>query len=228
MNKTYLAAWIACCTLFTGIAFADPAVQLPTGDAAWSVAITYAPTPPPDPAKKAPPVLKKAQKIEVTQVGDVRRVRVTWTDGQSTEEWSVPNLPVVFKEYPNGSVASIQKGGLEVKFDNFNMPYDISAFSWLTPATLQSQTPVSYQGKQCLHYAGGASLPDVGRQSGGTSTRFKREAWIDSKTLLPVALTTETSLCIFTFQDNPPVGPLDPPPKFKQEIAYYKRVMGFP
>jgi hypothetical protein len=55
----------------------------------------------------------------------------------------------------------------------------------------------------------------------------KREAWIDSTTLLPVALNTGDSFCVFTYLP-PPTGPLNVPDNFQKAIANYKHVMGYP
>jgi hypothetical protein len=233
MNKTRIVALISS-LLFTGIAWAAPAVQFPTGDTAWSVDFTYSPAAAPaftpQPGKKPLPPPKRAKRIEVTQVGKVKRIRIIWMDGPPTEEWAIPNLPVVFKGYTDGSVASVQSGSKELMYDNLDSPYDSSAFDWLTPDKLQSQTPVAYQGKQCLYYAATVASPGgEGHKAGApAAAAASRQAWIDSKTLLPVVLNTGSAVCVFTFADKPPVGPLEPPANFKQQITYYKKVMGYP
>ena len=220
MNRTYVAALIVGCLIVTGIASADPLVQFPTGNAAWTVDITYprsndAATPPPLPGRTnagaTPSAIadRKPKRIEIAQFNNQKRIRITWTDGRTTEQWTIPNLPVVFKEYPNGIVFPVGNGDMERKFDDINMPVTPSAFSWITPAFLKEKDPVSYQGQLCYHYV---------------STW---QAWIDSKTLLPVGLNTETARCVFTFQ-QPPVAPLEMPLKIQQGIANYKHVMGFP
>ena len=40
-------------------------------------------------------------------MNNVKSIRVTWNDGTTTEKWSIPNLPVVFKAAPNGSVYTV-------------------------------------------------------------------------------------------------------------------------
>lgn len=235
MNRiTNCAALISGYFLFTGIASADPLVQFPEGNAAWTVDITYpkssaAPTPEPrDGANTAAP--RKVKRVEIAQFADQKKLRITWTDDSTTEQWTIPNLPVVFKEYPNGVVFPVGTGSMEHKYGESSMPANASAFGWVTPACLKEKDPVKYQAQLCYHYVGTANLPatprghsleDVGPEA------VKREAWIDSKTLLPVGLDTETSHCIFTFH-QPPTGPLDMPLKFKQGIANYKHIMGFP
>ena len=137
---------------------------------------------------------------------------------------------MIFTEYPNGIVFPVGNGEMERKSDEFNMPVTASAFSWIAPASLKEKDPVNYKGQLCYHYVGTVNSPATPRDhvSGpGVSLTAKREAWINSKTLLPVGINTETSHCIFTFQ-QPPAGPLDMPAKFQQGIANYKHVMGLP
>jgi hypothetical protein len=227
MNAFY-AALVLGCLVLTNIASGDPLVQFPTGSAAWTVAITY----PKSKDASAPKAMagNRAKKIEITQVDDLKRVRITWTKGQCTEQWTVRNLPVVFKEFPNGDVFPVKNGDMETQSDDFNMPCDLSAFSWVTPASLKEKDPVKHQGQLCYHYVGTVNAPAM-RQNRNAEpevlTTAKREAWINSTTLRPVALDTETSRSVFTFQ-QPPTAPLEMPAKFQQGIASYKHIMGFP
>ena len=230
-HTPFFAALIAGCFLFTGIAPAQ-SVQFPTGDSAWTVDITYphdAATPPPQPGGINTAVAK-AKRIEIAQFNNEKKIRVTWTDGHTTEQWTIPNLPVVFKQYPNGIVFPLSSGDMEHKVDDFNMPADLSAFSWVTPACLEEKGPVSYQGQLCYHYVGTLNAPGMPRghsKGPAISSTVRREAWIDCKTMLPVALDTGTSRCVFAFQ-QPPAAPLNMPLKFQEAIASYKHVMGFP
>lgn len=148
----------------------------------------------------------------------MRRVRITSVDGQTRERWTVPNLPVIFKEYPGGTVGAAENAGKEAVTDSFNVPVDNAAFDWVTPACLKENVPVAYRGQQCYHYEGIAT--------GVTQQSEKRDAWIDIKTLYPVALETPSALCVFTFL-APPTAPLQMSQKFKEEVDYYKHVMGY-
>jgi hypothetical protein len=229
MGRLYFAAFIPACLLFTHVASAQ-LVQFPAGNAAWTLVFTYsddaATQPPQSPAQK-PPATRKARKIDVTRAGNLQRVLITWTDGKTSERWTVPDLPAVFEEDPrNGNVGSIQSGSREEKITEFTLTYDSSAFDWIKPEFLQEKDPVSYRGKQCFHYKGSVPMVSMGVEA--KPITFLKEAWIDSKTLLPLALATDgASICVFTFQPTPPSGSLAPPPKFASEIAYYKRVTGF-
>jgi hypothetical protein len=204
MNKASIVGLASGVFLFFNIAaVASPSVQFPTGNAAWTVDIT----------QHYPSIgsKRKPQKVDVTQVDNVKKISITWTDGQTTEEWSLPNLPVLFKEYPNGGVFSVSTASDEVKEDRANIPSDAPDFSWISPQSLQEKDPISYQGKSCFHYK-----------------KSTKEAWIDETTLLPVAIENGNTLCVFTFQDKPPLGPLVPSQKVADEIKYYKHIMGFP
>ncbi|MDD5262757.1 MAG: hypothetical protein PHD76_13005 [Methylacidiphilales bacterium] len=215
---------------FNTSAHADPLVKFPEGNAAWIVEITY-PKPsqsntlaPSSPQQK-PVNTRKPQKIEVTQADNVRRIRITWDSGAPTEQWSIPNLPVTFKEYPDGSVFTVLKGSIQYQTDNFNLACDAPAFAWITPKDIVGKDPVTYEGKKCYHYAGANGI--VLNIPHYKPAMEKHEAWIDIKTSLPVALNTETSHSVFTFLPAPD-GPLEMSEKFKKEIAYYKHVAGYP
>ncbi len=201
-------------------------MKFPEGNAAWTVDITYPKTSQdntlaPAASGQKPADTRKAQRIEVTQADNIRRIRTIWNIGAPTEEWTIPNQPVIFKEYRNGIVFSIPKGGVEAVSDNFNMPNDLSSFDWVTPATRKEKEPVNYQGKPCFHYQGTVRTPWP------KAPLEKREAWIDSTTLFPLSFETERIHCVFTLS-RPPDGPLVVPEKFKKEIADYKHVMGYP
>ncbi|MDD5263162.1 MAG: hypothetical protein PHD76_15065 [Methylacidiphilales bacterium] len=236
-------------SFFNTSAHADPLVKFPEGNAAWIVEITYPSSQnnTQDPGAAQPPQtpasIRKPQKIEVSQSENVRRIRITWTKGPVTEQWTIPNLPVVFKEYPSGDVFPLQNNSNEALNDKFDMPGDLPAFAWITPALLKEKDPVSYKSHLCYHYVGSLSrpVPQSGRPGPAQGSNGKpalpppppptlvenREAWIEIKTLFPVVLNTGSSLCTFTLLPAPD-GPLDMPENFKKEIAYYKHVMGYP
>ena len=230
--KAVLAGSLALCAWANLTSAAEPLVQFPATDAAWTIDFTdshASPAPPPTASGQKAPATKKARKIEVMQVGGVRRTRFTWTDGQTMEEWVIPAASRIFKEYPNGAVFPVESNKMEVKIENFNCPSDESAFSWIKPDSLQEKDPVNMLGKTCYHYADTVVEPSTEGHLGSATAQkpVKWQAWIDTKTLLPVVLDTQTSRCVFTFLP-PPAGPLEIPPKFKQEITYYKHTMGLP
>lgn len=233
MNRMCLV-FLAVGTFVQDTAFADDLVRFPTGNAAWTVDITYrnssaaSPSPEKDaiPAQKPlHPVAPKATRIEVVQVNNIKRVRITWNNGKTSDRWTVPSLPVTFEENPGASgITPVEERSLGEKFRKLDLPFDLSAFTWLKPEFLQEKS-VHYHGKSCFHFVGFIILPKI-LDNGPEIAPVKVQAWIDSETLLPVARQTETSLCIFTFQEQPPGEPLVLPPKFKKKIDYYKMVMG--
>ena len=203
-------------------------VTFPTEDASWTVDITNHPSAAsasaPGTAKNGPPPAYPTH-VAVTQKGKLKRIQITWSDGKKTERWVISGLPVTFNEDPrNGQVRPIQNGSFHEKLSNLSFSYDTFAFNWITADSLQGKDPVSYQGKQCFHYLGTAGIAmDDFRDS-----QSKREAWIDSKTGLPVALDTGDAISTYTFSDKPPTDPLVPPPAFAKEFIYYKAVLGVP
>jgi len=234
MNRVSLVFLLAVFLIRGGAARAEELVRFPEGNAAWTVEITHlnaageALPPEEEGAAAAPrnaPAPRKARKIEVIQMNGIRRERIFWTHGKTSERWKVPSLPVVFVEDPGaGNVAPVELAGMGEKLSHLDLPADLSAFSWMRPEFLQEK-PVHYRGRNCLHFEGFIPLPKI-LENSPEPPPIKAEAWVDPQTLLPVARKTDTSLCVFTFATEPPVGPLEIPAKFKAKIDYYKLVMG--
>ena len=241
MNKACLVSVaLGLFFLSNAVSVAD-VVIFPTGDCGWTVKVapftedgaTPAPVPPPTKNSFLTPT-----QIEVTQVDNVKRIRITWINGKTSEEWTLPKFPVVFKQDPrDGSVFPVQSSNMEMQNERASMPYDLAAFDWVRPDYLKEKTPIPYLEKLCFHYLlpGGGTGPTardfapggIGYNAIGNLTP-QHEAWIDAKTQLPVALHFGTSLYSFTFPAEPPTGPLVLPPNIKKEVDYYKTVMGYP
>jgi hypothetical protein len=217
MNRVVFVAVVSVQLFFMSLAGIADSVAFPAGDAAWTV--SFAPSS--APARNAGVSSKAPSQVEVTQIKKIRRVLITWNDGSTTQQWAIPPLPVNFEEDPRtGAIDPNQSGSSSEGAIKFTCPYDLSAFSWVSPSTLKEKDPVDYEGKRCFHYRG----QDQAYPGGPVEMR---EAWIDSVTLQPIALQAGNILATFTFAKKPPVGPLDIPPKFKKEIDYYKVVMGY-
>ena len=220
MNKILLFGSMI--ILSSRMALCQAPFVFPQGDAAWTVDMQSG-------SSGGGSTQPQIQHAEVTQLNHLKRVHLVWDDGKTTEKWMIPGLPVVFVQDPQtGKVRPKQDGGPEQLLENFLNNYDEAAFSWVTPASLKEKDPIDYGGKQCFHYVGEVVIPNMTRNEPGDHSQHMREAWIDAKTLLPVALNNGQSTSTFKFQDKPPTGPLLPPPAFKKEIAYYKGVMGYP
>jgi hypothetical protein len=224
MSRNFLAGLLAILLLSRAEA-ADDLVRFPSGNAAWTADISHH-GPAAVIANPESYVPRKAKKVEVMQVNGAKRIVITWSDGKVSERWAVANLPVVFEQDPRDPkvVIPVQTGSLGNKITEFEIPYDASAFAWVRPQLLEKADPVKYRNKDCFHYVGTIVYP---ASPGDDPPPIKAEAWIDSKTLLPVALDSETTLSVFTFQ-NPPTAPLEIPAVFRQRIARYKAAAGIP
>jgi hypothetical protein len=213
-NVSVVLLSVVACLYSVSPANAAGLVSFPTGDASWTVNVNASGS-----SKGAPTTY--VQKAQVTQLNNVKRIELTWSDGKTTEKWSVPKLPVEFEEDPrDGRVNTFSNGSMHENLTKFFLTYDSFAFDWVNDSTLKEKSPISYQGKQCYHFLSSATAQDSG-------ISFKREAWIDATTLLPVAFDNGVSLSTYTFSPRPPVGPLEFPPAFKTAIHYYKITMGY-
>jgi hypothetical protein len=215
MNKIFRIISVLLASMPLGFyAHGGSIVAFPTGNASWIVMSEVSGS-----TKGVP--TPNVEKAEVTQVNDVKKIELTWSDGKTTEKWTIPRLPVEFEQDPrDGRVSSFQNGGMHQILTKFFQSYDSFAFDWVSPTTLQEKEPVTYKGKQCFHYLSTATAPDSG-------ISFKREAWIDATTSLPVAYDNGAFLSTYTFAPKPPTGPLEFPPAFKTSIHYYKASMGY-
>ena len=238
MNRVWLVAWILG-YLSLGLASAQ-LVVFPTGDRAWTVTITpyedpnnSSPTPPPPPL--ASQAFKIPTRIEVTEVDNTKRIRVTWANGKTTEQWTLPKMAVIFGEDPrNGEVFANQPGSMGSVGLKSVLVYNSDTFDWVATTNQVEKDPISYKSKQCFHYqiAGTDITPTLknfqkgGLGINGLSSTPVREAWIDAKTLLPVALHIGDNVYSFSFAAEPPTGPLTMPDKFQKEVKFYEDLMG--
>ena len=209
--------------LANGQVSADPLVQFPTGDAAWTVDLTY--RDPKDPSKPADPAVTGLQikKIDATQVGDYRRSVYTWSNGGITESWKLIKANVY-------AVENIHNGSIYVipMYDNHNaeemvVNIDEATFDWVDADYFKDAS--NYNGKPSLHYQGmispGSSVVTENEQSVLIpKAKVLYQAWIDKKTLLPLAFDDSSRLAVITFQ-APPTAPLVPPQRFEDRIKRY-------
>lgn len=200
MNK--VSSLILLIGLFFSITFhlhADPLVQFPSGSAAWTINVA-------DSHNKSSASMGSSDlaKVDVTQNDRFRCSLITFRNGKSRASWDVPGSNIILTEDSRGTPF------ITPPTRYFSIPFLPSAFSWLSSDLLQGKDPINYQNKLCFHYKGPAG-----------------EAWIDSKTLLPVALDNGVVLASFTFQPIP-TTPLILPPKFKEVLDGYQKFMGKP
>ncbi len=201
--------------LFCQKATCAPAlVQFPSGPAGWTVDITPSPS-----HGSAPLGGNHFTKLEVSQDDQKRRTVITMSNGVTGERWSIPATNMILVEAPDGSVYGVPNAGENVQ--TFGLPYFDSDFTWVKPGTLVEKDPVSYQGKLCFHYKGTVKKPLLGTAEPATTT-IQVEAWIDSKTGLPVSLDDGTWQAAYTFR-APPFPPLNVSPNFQKAYARLSR-----
>ena len=207
------------------IADAEELCKFPTDRAAWRIEFSYpTATVSGTTGGKTSNTGRRLKTVEATQDSELQRLRLTWDDGAKTEQWKVKQLHYILVENPNtGSVAPLQEGDSIAK--QKNLLCDESAFTWLASHHLQESKPLKFQNKNCFHYK--ATVTTRFHDNAASEAPVNYEAWIDEETLLPVGLSINGDLRLFTFLP-PPTERLTLPPKFKKLIDYYKRIMGIP
>jgi hypothetical protein len=211
MNKIYtLGFFLALSAAFLRSSWADELVTFPNGPASWTVNIGPSTQP-----NHPPLAINHIVKIEVSQDSEKRRSLATWSSGTTVERWTITKYNLILAEEPDGNVVVVRDSGDEGS--GYALPFGASSFRWLTTKYLHEKDPVSYEGKSCFHYQGKVDF--ASSYGGPTASPGIYEAWIDSKTLLPVALDDGTGLGLYSFQKTP-TSALNLPPKFE---AVYKR-----
>ena len=215
MNKRYLAITTL---LFGAMACAmtlraQDLVQFPKGRAIWTIDVAQSPVPRAGPPTVGSPITKE----EVSQDGQKRRIQATTSDGRTDVVWSIAATNAILMKAANGVVFGVPTGvagGIV-----YDLPYSESAFSWIKPGMLVEKDPISYAGKSCFHYKGTAHW----RVNGFSApTPYTAEAWIDSKTLAPVALDNGVSLATYTYPP-PPYPALTLPPEYQKTFDRLSR-----
>ncbi len=220
MNKLRLTATLCVC-LFATAAAANELVKFPNGPAAWT--IEASPSPDSNKKKTSPssPVATTVKttpavtivKVEVMQDTDKNHSVMQLSNNKTREMWSLTGLDQTLTEDPNGTIF----------FSHEPIPFSPSAFDWIKPGHLREKEPIQYHDKKCFHYLANVPVLSPFGEPLGT---IKIEAWIDSATLMPVALDDGSELGIFNFQQSPPAEPLTIPAKFNRALENKKRVMG--
>jgi len=223
MNNRLLSCAFLGALVFPLSAKADNLVQFPTGPAAWTVTIGPSQLPATGPVPKAPPPGSPGDetKIDVTQDAKKRLSVITWSNHTTTSRWEIPSANLFLYEDPIGQAGAVFSNSPITK--NLAIPFTASCFSWLTPQSLVSTDPVNYQGKQCFHYKATVPATTFGPFGGKGTT--SAEAYIDSTTLLPVALDDGTKQAIYTFSPTPP-APFSLPDKFKSAVSRFEQAIG--
>jgi hypothetical protein len=167
------------------------------------------------------------KKVEIVRKGDIRRNRITWSNGTTSERWSLDSLKAsIVQDERNGGIFIVPEGD-PVLGRATAVGLDASAFDWITPAMLQEKAAVSSAGKTCFLYKGMMPVSTV-NQDGNTQaftllhlSPVPAEAWIEAETLLPVALRHSDTHYAFTFQPAP-AEPLVLPSRFQNIVDRYQ------
>jgi hypothetical protein len=217
MNRVvFLIALVAFVFISAPRSIGADLVKWPTGLAAWTIEVSKSQ------ANSDAPELWSGSvtKVDILQGDSVSSNTATYQNGKSRVIWTIPHTNLILTEDPNGTAF------ITPPTRYINVPYLASAFSWLSPSVLADKAPVTYQGKSCFHYVSTTTLSDMVGIKIVTKT-VPCEAWIESKTLLPVALDDGQTLALFTFSPPPQEQPVLPP-KFASLLKAYKGTMGIP
>ncbi|MEI8340807.1 MAG: hypothetical protein WCH43_04615, partial [Verrucomicrobiota bacterium] len=195
----------------------QPLVNFPQDDAAWTVEVSY-----PGISTSNQPRIPRIQKVEIVRKNNIRRNRITWSNGLTTETWQLDSLGVqVFEDPNNHGVYVISKNDAITTF-LISVNFDASSFAWINESAFKGFT--TYSGKKCRQYL--AFVPR--RQFPGTSAPpptplapVENKALIDETTLLPVTLDDTLTFCRFTFLP-PPSEPIVMPEKLLQQLKQYQ------
>lgn len=201
-------------------------LTFPSGNASWTVVAQYRPMPSPsvpqatptpdrkgvhDSAPSPAPVAAEVtiRKIEVTQTGNLCRSVVTYTNGKTTEVWWIKSPPwMLFERSEHPGIMVLTNPSLMAGFRP-----DASLFTWVNSKSFIKD--MSVQGQICGYYSQILPLED---QPPGIEIPVLHQAWLDSRTGLPVALDTTRALYLFTF-NPPPTTPLTLPDRFRAELT---------
>jgi len=189
--------------------------QFPGGDAAWVVELT------PSGGGKDSAI----KKVQVTKSGAVARYVITWSSGKITERWRFSSAHMTVDQNPtSGSAIVILDSNL---LFNLSMPsidgVEATAFDWINRPFYKDTVPYEGSKTPCYHYAGMVSNMHLNPRPPPELIPYPptmHEAWIDKKTLLPVAIDDGYNLAIFTFLP-PPTEPLVPPQVISSEATRY-------
>lgn len=216
MNRRIALSVLLTSSLTCLAARGEPApVKFPTGDAAWTVEVSYPSAKPPE--NTAPQI----KKVEIVRKAGIRRNHLTWSNGDTSETWVLDSLGVQVLEDPknHGTYVISKHDATETFLVSIN--FDGTLFEWITHET--SKGGEDYGGKKCVRYEAMIAPKQLPSQGGSKNTLppVLHKAWIDEETSLPVALDDGASLNKFTFLPVP-TEPLAMPEKLSAQLKQYE------
>jgi hypothetical protein len=198
-------------------------VQFPTGNAQWTIDVTYKASSTPAPTagatpKPTPAASGRIRRIEVTQSDTMERTVTTLDTGKKSESWfQIPLGVLVSTNTPDGSPVCFS-GKDRLRIMALATGFEPTAFQWLDRDHFVNF--VAYKGQKCLHYKKDVQLSKSQRAYvGGVSGVF--EAWVDQEKRLPIALSNEKMTGIYTFAKDPPTEALTMPQPIADELRAY-------
>ncbi len=201
MSKTSLHLLVAL-ALASGWTHASDLVQFPKGPAAWTVAISPSALHPGEPSAKPSPT--QLLRLNVTQNEKARQIDLSHANGATSQKLLIVATNYILVKHSNGIVVGYPNSG---EFGSaYEVPFQELAFSWIVAKSLFEDRPVLHGGKKCYHYKGTVRNAEADNPDDSEHPRFGKhavEAWIDSETLLPVALDDGVSLATYTFLPPP-------------------------
>jgi hypothetical protein len=203
--------------------------------AAWRITYTskQAPTPTPPvgaanatnavPAAPQPRVLKEVDGVKMDQT---RQEIYQWSDKQTTEHWSYGGS-YLLTQLDNPGVyifkPSLTNPGITATIPDYSVS-DFPEFSWVSLENYKSI--VIYQQHKCYFFQ--AQKQSVAPTPFPLPASVKslpvpvKQAWIDVKTKLPVALNDGTVLGVYAIREIPQRD-MELPPKFAEEYAKWQK-----
>jgi hypothetical protein len=172
--------------------------------------------PKPDPSHPDRRYLPTIKKIDITQVGNIRRDLIAWSDGTVSQVWSLEDKKVSLT-VSNDDPKDIHL--LRGKFRDNAIPkllhFDADSVSWMTDNALDKGS----QGGPTLHYQ---AIVVIGIAYGLPPPKALYQAWIDAKTLMPLKFDDGDALYSLTFSNTPPAGRLVLPSDMQGEMDLYE------
>jgi hypothetical protein len=224
MNKVPLIGLICaliCLPLYAQTA-ASSGVEFPTNFAAWVVLVKEnkeqnKAAAPNTPAATSGPRLVR---INTVQTPTVRSDTFLWTDGKSSQNWSVNGI-VLSENVQNRSIYILASQGF-LGLSNGEITLDPSLFVWTQGMT---PVPIPYNGQPSLLYK---RDPRPGIQNSKENTpgitlkgTLTEAVYVSPSTHLPIAYLRNNRTYEFTFE-KPPATELKIPPRFSAKYDRFK------
>ncbi len=205
----------------------DPPVIAPPDNFACSVAVTFhgilakdaAPGAMTTPADSKIPTVKSDT---ITQTGNLRRDVLTWSDGTTSEAWTMVSTGFTMLEKAAGTTKGIykmpKKSSMRALLFPTILDMDTASLTWLNPSSFVDKNGL--KGRNGSHYQSHGFLYNF-----VPAKSVAIQAWVDAKSFIPFAFDDGQCLYELTFT-SPPTEPLVLPDRFKEDMEYYQRANG--